>query len=112
MRNREPLQIWEEDFPTTSRDTSSAGVLALAFGGKEKGNYLFSLSTVSPGLPWWLSGKESTCQRRRHKLDRCVRKSPWSRKWQLTVLFLPGKSHGQRSLKGYSLWGLKRVRHD
>lgn len=54
MRNREPLQVWEEDFPTTSGDTSSAGVLALAFGGKEKGNYLFLLSTVSPGLPWWL----------------------------------------------------------
>ena len=26
--------------------------------------------------------------------------------------FLPGKSHGQRSLGGYSPWGLKRVGHD
>ena len=26
--------------------------------------------------------------------------------------FLPGKSHGQRSLMGYSLWGCKRVGHD
>ena len=30
---------------------------------------------------------------------------PWRRKWQPTMLFLPGKSHGQRSLVGYSLWG-------
>ena len=28
------------------------------------------------------------------------------------VQFLPGKSHGQRSLVGYSLWGHKRVGHD
>ena len=28
---------------------------------------------------------------------------PWSRKWQHTPVFLPGESHGQRSLAGYSL---------
>ena len=28
--------------------------------------------------------------------------SPWRRKWQPTPVFLPGKSHGQRSLAGYS----------
>ena len=31
----------------------------------------------------------------------------WRRKWQLTPVFLPGKSHGQRSLVGYSSWGHK-----
>ena len=36
-----------------------------------------------------------------------VRKIPWRRKWQPTPLFLPGKSHGQRSLMGYSPWGRK-----
>ena len=36
-----------------------------------------------------------------------VRKIPWRRKWQPTPVFLPGESHGQRSLVGYSLWGLK-----
>ena len=29
----------------------------------------------------------------------------WRRKWQPTLVFLPGESHGQRSLAGYSLWG-------
>ena len=31
----------------------------------------------------------------------------WRRKWQPTPVFLPGKSHGQRSLVGYNSWGLK-----
>ena len=32
---------------------------------------------------------------------------PWRRKWQPTPVFLPGKSHGWRSLVGYSPWGRK-----
>ena len=50
-------------------------------------------------------GKESTCQYRRCKrqgFDPWVGKIPWSRKWQPTPVSLPGKSHGQRSLAGYS----------
>ena len=31
----------------------------------------------------------------------------WRRKWQPTLVFLPGESHGQRSLVGYSPWGCK-----
>ena len=38
-----------------------------------------------------------------------VRKIPWRRNWQPTPLFLPGKSHGQRSLVGCSSWGLKEL---
>ena len=36
-----------------------------------------------------------------------LKKIPWRRKWQLTPVFLPGKSHGERSLVGYRPWGLK-----
>jgi len=36
-----------------------------------------------------------------------VRKIPWREKWQPTPVFLPGESHGQRSLVGYSPWGRK-----
>ena len=32
---------------------------------------------------------------------------PLERKWQRTPIFLPGKSHGQRSLVGHSPWGHK-----
>ena len=41
--------------------------------------------------------------------DPWVRKSPWSRKWQPTPVFLPGESHGQRSLVGYSPRGHKET---
>ena len=65
----------------------------------------FISPTSIPGLPSCHSGKEPTCQSRRCK--RCgfepwVRKKPRRRKWQPTALFLPGESHGQRSLVGYS----------
>ena len=35
------------------------------------------------------------------------RSSKWKRKWQPTPVLLPGKSHGQKSLVGYSPWGRK-----
>ena len=41
-----------------------------------------------------------------------VRNFSRRRKWQPTPVFLPEKSHGQRSLVGFSPWGLKSVRHD
>ena len=63
-------------------------------------------------LPWWLSGKEFTCQSRRCGFDLWVRKTPWRKKWQPIPVFLPGRSHGQRILAGYSPWGHKKVRHD
>ena len=58
----------------------------------------------------WLSGREPACQFReskRHRFNPWVWKIPWSRKWQPTPIFLPGKFHGQRSLVGYSPWGPK-----
>ena len=64
------------------------------------------------GLPWWLSGKESACQYKMPGFDSWVLKIPWRRKWQPTLVFLPGKSPGWRSLVGCSPWGCKRVRHD
>ena len=59
------------------------------------------------GLPRWCSGKESACQcgrRKRHRFDPWVGKIPWRRKRQPTLVFLPGESHGQRSLTGHSPW--------
>ena len=52
-----------------------------------------------------LVGKEPTCQWRRLKrfrFDPWVRKISWRRAWQPTPVFLPGESHGQRSLEGCS----------
>ena len=36
-----------------------------------------------------------------------VGKLPWRMKWKPTPVFLPGESHGQRSLAGYSPWSRK-----
>ena len=58
-------------------------------------------------LPWWLSVKESAFQCRRHGIHSWFRKIPWRREWQLTPVFLPGKSHGQRRLAGHSPWDHK-----
>ena len=41
--------------------------------------------------------------------DPWVRKIPWSRKWQPNPIVLPGESHGQRSLAGYSSQGCKEL---
>ena len=69
-----------------------------------------SSSILTEGLPRWCSGKELVCHCRRHKrhgFDPWVRKIPWMRAWQPTPVCSPGKSHGQRSLAGYSPWGHK-----
>ena len=73
-----------------------------------------SVTALPMGRPTvrWLSGKESTCRCRRHKrrrFDPWVGKIHWSRKWQPTPVFLSGKSHGHRSLVGYSPWGCKEL---
>ena len=39
-----------------------------------------------------------------------VGKIPWRRKWQASLVSLPGKSHGQRSIAGYSPEGSQRIR--
>ena len=63
--------------------------------------FFLVISVSNVGLPSWLSVvKKSACQCRRHGFDPCIGKSPWRRKVQPTLIFLPGKSHGQRSLVG------------
>ena len=68
-----------------------------------------ALTSEPPGkpLPWWLRRKSVSLQCRRPGFNSWVRKIPWRRKWQPTLVFLLGESHGQRSLAGYSLWGCK-----
>ena len=44
----------------------------------------------------------------RDALDFWVGKILW-RAWQPTPVFLPGDSHGQRSLADYSTWGRKEL---
>ena len=61
------------------------------------------------GLPSDSASKVSACNAGRCRFDSWVRKSSWRRKWQSTPVFLPEKSHGERSLVGYSPWGHKEL---
>ena len=64
------------------------------------------------GFQGGASGKESISQHRRckrHRFDSWGGEIPWNRKWHSTSVLMPGKFHGQRSLVGYSRWGLKEL---
>ena len=63
-------------------------------------------------LPRGGDSEEPACQCRRHQrcmFDPWVRKIFWRRQWQPTPVFLPGESHGQRSLEGYGPQGHKEL---
>ena len=47
-------------------------------------------------------------QFRKPGFDLWVVKVSWRREWLPIPVFLPGESHGQRSMVGYSPWGLKK----
>ena len=77
-------------------------LIKIALGFEEEWGFVLLYSSTE-GFPWWLSGKESSCQCRRcrrHRFDSWEGKIPWRRKWQPAPVFLPGESHGQRSLVG------------
>ena len=78
---------------------------SILYGVLEEPMYTF-------GLPWWLSGKESACQRSWRRFDPWGLEDPLGSGMAATPVFLPGKSHGQRSLADYSPWGRKRAGHN
>ena len=75
----------------------------------------FLVFTANMDLLWWLSGKEPTCQCRRHRrrgFDPWVRKIPWRRACQPSPVFLPGKFPWTEDPSGLQSMGLQRVRQD
>ena len=111
--------VWKELFQ------KHLDVLRLNFSAlRERSNCLFTHSLIQNvfkwnlpciqhsliwGFPGSVSGREPTCQCRRHKrhdFDPQV-KIPWRRAWQPTPVSLLEESLGQRSLEGYSPWGHK-----
>ena len=68
--------------------------------------YMYIYSTS--GFPGGSEVKETACQCRRPRFNPWIRKIPRKKEWQPTPVFLPGESHGQRSLVGYSPWGHKK----
>ena len=103
-------------FPPFSQDTATGNLGQIFIRAPVSSLYfeivavcfVFSKLSISHtfefGFPG-ASGKEPTCQCRRHKrcrFDPGIRKTPWTREWQPTPVFLSGEVHGQRSLAGYS----------
>ena len=78
---------------TVFRDRAIKKVIKLKSGHKPSGS----------------DDKFECLQCRRPRFDPWVRKIPWRREWLPTAVFLPGESHGQRSLAGYSLRGHKEL---
>ena len=85
--------------PTFSAEPATHTRLGWAFRG---------CSESYRGFPGGANGKEPAYQCRKLKrywFDPCAGKIPWRKVWQPAPLFLPGESHGQRSLEGYSPQG-------
>ena len=125
--NRNLFYLWRLE---VQNQGIGRAILSLKFLGKNLFHALFVASGVasspcfffvlflvldaslpSLALRRWPSGKESVCPCRRQGFDPWVRKIPWSRQWQPTLVLLTWESHGHRSLAGCSPRGC-RVGHD
>ena len=100
LSRREVQEYWSGQPIPSPEDLPDLGIKA--------GYPALQANSLSTKISEKSSGEEPSCRCRR--LKRCgfnpwVGKIPWSRKWQPTPEFLPGESHGRRSLAGYSLWG-------
>ena len=69
--------------------------------------HFLSFSYLFSGLPRWFSSKDLPANAGDAGSILGSGRFPWRMKWQLTPVFLSGKSHGQRSLAGYSPCGPK-----
>ena len=105
---RADLTVWS--ILTTLLPMSFVPRVVLRDGAEESNLGPYQQLEVNRGMNgprFWASKVvlvESACQCSRSKrcgVDPCVKKIPWRRKWQPIAVFLPGKSHGQRSLVGY-----------
>ena len=110
-----------------STGNSAQGDVAAWMGGESGGEWRHTILIISskkickwPVSTWKnlqsfpggsvVRSHHHSCQGRSlrsHGLDRWVGKIPLRRKWHPTSVFLPRKSHGQRSLAGYSPWDCK-----
>ena len=97
---------WLLDAPPQSLPSPLHGVLPVCLSVSR---FFFFKDTTHIKLgPPKLSGKEGP-PIRRLRFSPWARQIPWRGKWQPTPVFLPGKSHGQKSLVGYSSRSCKEL---
>ena len=78
----------------------------MSVSGVQQSDSVLSISIYRMGFPGGSDGKVSVCNAGDPGFIPGLGRS-WRRKWQPTPVLLPGKSHRQRSLVGYSPWGHK-----
>ena len=76
--------------------------------------FYFLSCSLRPLAPAWgflggSDGQDICLQCERPGFDPWLGKIPWRRAWQPAPVFLPGESHGQGSLVGYSPWGCQEL---
>ena len=86
---------------------SKFSVSSLSLNNWCSGSPPFSVLSQYCDFPGGSDGTSVCLQCGRPGFDPLVRKIPWRRKWQSTLVLLPGKSYGWRSLVGYSPWVIK-----
>ena len=101
------VQFLGQEDPLEEGKATHSSVLAWRFPRIDEPGGLQSIGLQRVGHNWnvWACmhttcGKESTCQCRRCKrqvFDPWHGKSPWKRKWQPTLVLLPGKFHAERA---------------
>ena len=92
-------------FPSLG-DLSNPGIQPMSPQGPFR--YMGTLSTALGTLHFGSAVRNPPAKEGDSRLDPWVRKILWRRKWEPTLVFLPGKSYGQRSLAGYSPWGSQK----
>ena len=121
QRSQEPRQdlkgTWRLSWPFKLRCSSPESYSQKNLSKQQQPLFGSDLASHPCALecPWWLSGKESACQCRgcrRHEFNPWVGKIPWRRKWHPAPVFLPGESHGQKSLAGYTVHEVTKVGHN
>ena len=97
------LFSWLVSFPGEARADPGLPLLSLLTPKGQSQNFN---PQGAPQVALVVRNLPAQCMRhKRHGFDPRVRKIPWRRAWKPTPVFLPGESHGQRSLAGYSPWG-------
>ena len=87
-------------------------VMTSLFSGVARGDGFYQLPGIKRGFPCGSALKNPPVNAGDTGLVPGSGRFPGEGNWQPTPVFLPGTSHGQRRLVGYSPWGCKKVQHD
>ena len=86
--------------------TGKPGMLQ-SMGSQRVEHYWVTALNWTDWVAWWLSGKESACNA--GEVGLFPKKDPQEKEMATDSIILAEKSHGQRSLAGYSPWGHKQL---